>query len=163
MDIYQLEYILHEPTEDQGWMYWAEIPAIQGCAAWGDTVEDTIRDLWGNAKNYHRNDEGGRQTPASGAGPKQGNKRDDHRHCMTYRGLTQQVGSPGVLLPQTGARLPRAVAKPKQWQDCQHSKTRQSGPEDRNAPQNSQRPGNIEGRLRRGLSRQNFMREPGVP
>ena len=23
MDIYQLEYILHEPTEDQGWMYWA--------------------------------------------------------------------------------------------------------------------------------------------
>ena len=33
MDIYQLEYILHEPTEDQGGMCWAEIPAIQGCAA----------------------------------------------------------------------------------------------------------------------------------
>ena len=50
MDIYQLEYILHEPTEDQGGMYWAEIPAIQGCAAWGDTVEHTIRDLWGSAR-----------------------------------------------------------------------------------------------------------------
>ena len=50
MDIYQLEYILHEPTEDHGGMYWAEVPALQGCAAWGDTVEDTIRDLWGNAR-----------------------------------------------------------------------------------------------------------------
>lgn len=45
MDIYQLDYILHEPKANRGGMYWAEIPAIQGCAAWGDTVEDTISDL----------------------------------------------------------------------------------------------------------------------
>ena len=50
MDIYQLDYILHEPTEEHGRRYWEEIPAIQGCAAWGHTVEDTIRDLWGNAR-----------------------------------------------------------------------------------------------------------------
>ena len=29
MDIYQLDYILHEPEESHGWMYWAEIPALQ--------------------------------------------------------------------------------------------------------------------------------------
>ena len=52
MDIYQLEYILHEPSEDHGGMYWAEIPALQGCTAWGDTVEDTMNDLWGNAKIF---------------------------------------------------------------------------------------------------------------
>ena len=37
MDIYQLDYILHEPEESEGWMYLAEVPALQGCMAWGDT------------------------------------------------------------------------------------------------------------------------------
>ena len=45
MDIYQLDYVLHEPTEDQGWMYWAEAPALQGCMAWGDTPEETVKSL----------------------------------------------------------------------------------------------------------------------
>ena len=27
MDIYQLDYILHEPEESEGWMYLAEVPA----------------------------------------------------------------------------------------------------------------------------------------
>ena len=45
MDIYQLEYILHEPEEDHGWMYRAEIPALQGCLAWGDTPEETLEEL----------------------------------------------------------------------------------------------------------------------
>ena len=35
MDIYQLDYILHEPEESAGWMYLAEVPALQGCMAWG--------------------------------------------------------------------------------------------------------------------------------
>ena len=35
MDIYQLDYILHEPEESEGWMYLAEVPALQGCMAWG--------------------------------------------------------------------------------------------------------------------------------
>ena len=30
MDIYQLNYVLHEPEEDHGWMYRAEIPGLQG-------------------------------------------------------------------------------------------------------------------------------------
>ena len=30
MDIYQLDYVIHEPEESHGWMYRAEIPALQG-------------------------------------------------------------------------------------------------------------------------------------
>ena len=45
MDIYQLDYILHEPTEDHGWMYRAEVPALQGCVAWGDTPAETLKSL----------------------------------------------------------------------------------------------------------------------
>ena len=45
MDIYQLEYILHEPEESEGWMYLAEIPALQGCMAWGETPEETLKSL----------------------------------------------------------------------------------------------------------------------
>lgn len=45
MDIYQLDYILHEPEESEGWMYLAEVPALQGCMAWGDTPEETLQSL----------------------------------------------------------------------------------------------------------------------
>ena len=34
MELYQLDYVLHEPREDQGWMYMAEIPELPGCRAW---------------------------------------------------------------------------------------------------------------------------------
>lgn len=45
MDIYQLDYILHEPAENHGWMYRAEAPALQGCIAWGDTPAETLKSL----------------------------------------------------------------------------------------------------------------------
>ena len=45
MDIYQLDYILHEPEESEGWMYLAEVPTLQGCMAWGDTPEETLKSL----------------------------------------------------------------------------------------------------------------------
>lgn len=45
MDIYQLEYILHELEESEGWMYLAEVPALQGCMAWGETPEETLKSL----------------------------------------------------------------------------------------------------------------------
>ena len=45
MDIYQLDYILHEPEESEGWMYLAEVSALQGCMAWGDTPEQTLDEL----------------------------------------------------------------------------------------------------------------------
>ena len=52
MDIYQLDYILHDPTEDQGWMYHAEVPALQGCRAWGDTPEETLQSLMEVASTF---------------------------------------------------------------------------------------------------------------
>ncbi len=45
MDIYQLDYILHEPEESEGWMYVAEVPALQGCMAWGKTPAETLQEL----------------------------------------------------------------------------------------------------------------------
>ena len=45
MDIYQLDYVLHEPEEDHGWMYRAEVPVLQGCRAWGQTPEETLEEL----------------------------------------------------------------------------------------------------------------------
>ena len=45
MDIYQLNYVLHEPAEDHGWMYRAEVPALQGCVAWGETPDETLKSL----------------------------------------------------------------------------------------------------------------------
>ena len=33
---------MHEPSEDTEDKYMAEIPALPGCRAWGDTPEDTL-------------------------------------------------------------------------------------------------------------------------
>ena len=68
-----------------------------------------------------------------------------------------------MLLPQTGARLSRVVAKPKQRQDNQSSQTRQSRSEDRNAPQNPKGLGNIKRGIRRSVIIPNFLREPEAP
>ena len=38
MDIYRLDYILHEPEESEGQMYLAEVPTLQDCMALGDTT-----------------------------------------------------------------------------------------------------------------------------
>lgn len=50
MKIYQLDYVIHEPNESEGWMYLAEVPALQGCMAWGDTPEETLEELRAVAK-----------------------------------------------------------------------------------------------------------------
>ena len=51
MDIYQLDYVLHQPQESEGWMYWAEVPVLQGCMAWGETPEETLKSLLAVAQN----------------------------------------------------------------------------------------------------------------
>ena len=37
MELYQLERVLNEPCEDQGWLYMAETLELSGCRAWGET------------------------------------------------------------------------------------------------------------------------------
>ena len=42
MKHYKLRYVMHDPSEDTEHRYMAEIPALPGCRAWGDTPEDTL-------------------------------------------------------------------------------------------------------------------------
>ena len=45
MELYQLDYVLHEPREDQGWLYMAEIPELPGCRAWGESANSALAEL----------------------------------------------------------------------------------------------------------------------
>ncbi len=45
MELYQLDYVLHEPSEEQGWLYMAEIPALPGCRAWAETANAVLAEL----------------------------------------------------------------------------------------------------------------------
>ncbi len=45
MELYQLDYVLHEPCEEQGWLYMAEIPELPGCRAWAETANETLAEL----------------------------------------------------------------------------------------------------------------------
>ena len=45
MELYQLDYVLHEPCEDQGWLYMAEIPDLPGCRAWAETANEALTEL----------------------------------------------------------------------------------------------------------------------
>ena len=42
MKHYKLRYVMHDPSEDTENKYMAEIPALPGCRAWGDTPEDAL-------------------------------------------------------------------------------------------------------------------------
>ena len=45
MELYQLDYILHGPSEDQGWLYMAEIPDLPGCRAWAENANAALAEL----------------------------------------------------------------------------------------------------------------------
>ncbi len=45
MEVYLLDYILHEPCEEQGGLYMAEIPELPGCRAWAETANQTLSEL----------------------------------------------------------------------------------------------------------------------
>ncbi len=45
MELYQLDYVLQEPCEDQGWLYMAEIAELPGCRAWGETANEALTEL----------------------------------------------------------------------------------------------------------------------
>ena len=42
MKHYKCRYIMHEPSEETEDKHMAEIPALPGCRAWGDTPEDAL-------------------------------------------------------------------------------------------------------------------------
>ena len=45
MELYELEYVLHEPCEEEDWLYMAEIPDLPGCRAWAETPNATLAEL----------------------------------------------------------------------------------------------------------------------
>ena len=45
MELYQLDYVLHEPSGDQGGRYMAEIPELAGCRAWRENANQTLTEL----------------------------------------------------------------------------------------------------------------------
>lgn len=52
MKMYQFSYILHEPSEEHGWLYMAEIPELPGCRAWDKTANSTLAELIANAEAF---------------------------------------------------------------------------------------------------------------
>ena len=52
MKHYKLRYVMHDPSEETEDKYMAEIPALPGCRAWGDTPEDTLDILQGVAAAF---------------------------------------------------------------------------------------------------------------
>ncbi len=52
MELYQLVYVLHEPREDQGWLYMAEIPGLPGCRAWGEKANEALAELSTLAEHF---------------------------------------------------------------------------------------------------------------
>ena len=43
--MYELNYILHEPCEEHGWLYMAEAPELPGCMAWDETANSALAEL----------------------------------------------------------------------------------------------------------------------
>ena len=52
VELFQLDYVLHEPSEEQGWLYMAEIPELPGCRAWAETAKDTLAELSAVAEQF---------------------------------------------------------------------------------------------------------------
>ncbi len=45
LKLYKLSYVMHDPSEETEDKFMAEIPALPGCRAWGDTPAETLEIL----------------------------------------------------------------------------------------------------------------------
>lgn len=76
MKDYKLRYVMHDPSEDTEYKYMAEISALPGCRAWGDTPEDALDILQSVAAAFIESyiDHGDELPPevATSAGPARG-------------------------------------------------------------------------------------------
>ena len=45
MKLYRLPFVMTEPSEDADGKFMAEIAALPGCRAWGDTAAETLENL----------------------------------------------------------------------------------------------------------------------
>ena len=52
MKHYKLRYVMHHPSEETEDKYMAEVPALPGCRAWGDTPDEALDILQGVATAF---------------------------------------------------------------------------------------------------------------
>lgn len=52
MKLYRLPLVVYEPGEDTENKYMAEIPALPGCRAWGDTIAEVLENIQGVAAAF---------------------------------------------------------------------------------------------------------------
>lgn len=52
MKLYKLPIVLYEPSEDTEGKFMAEVPALPGCRAWGDSVGETLEYVRGVAEAF---------------------------------------------------------------------------------------------------------------
>lgn len=52
MKLYKLPIVLYEPSEDTEYKYIAEVPALPGCRAWGDSVGEALDYVRGVAEAF---------------------------------------------------------------------------------------------------------------
>ncbi|NQW23326.1 MAG: type II toxin-antitoxin system HicB family antitoxin [SAR202 cluster bacterium] len=52
MKLYKLPLVIHEPSEETEDKYMAEVPALPGCKAWGDTPTEAMENLQSVAAGF---------------------------------------------------------------------------------------------------------------
>ena len=52
MKLYRLPLVMNEPSEDTEDRYVAEVPALPGCRAWGDTAAEALENLQSVAAGF---------------------------------------------------------------------------------------------------------------
>ena len=52
MKLYKLRLVIHEPSEETENKYMAEVPALLGCRAWGDTPTEVMENLQSVAAGF---------------------------------------------------------------------------------------------------------------
>ena len=52
MKLYRLPLVIHEPSEVTEDKYLAEVPALPGCRAWGDTAAEALESLQSVAAGF---------------------------------------------------------------------------------------------------------------
>ena len=52
MKLYRLSLVMHGPSEDTEDKYMAEVPALPGCRAWGDTATEALENVQSVAAQF---------------------------------------------------------------------------------------------------------------
>ena len=52
MKLYKLSLVIHQPSEDTEDKYMAEVPALPGCRAWGDSPTEVMENLQSVAAGF---------------------------------------------------------------------------------------------------------------